>query len=92
VPARDQELVALVATCTGWLGTKWESPALVTALYRSILLTCARASPAEIGKCPGGGNVDAFLGVKWSPISTPSQPTVSEAHAAALHPGRTDPM
>ena len=29
------------------LGTKWESRALVSALCRSVLLTCARPSPAE---------------------------------------------
>ena len=51
-----------------WLGTKWESRALAGALCRSLLLTCARASSAEISKCPGGGNVDAFLGVKGSPV------------------------
>jgi hypothetical protein len=51
-----------------WLGTKWESRALVSALCRSVLLTCARASAAETRKCPGGGDVDAFLGVKGSPV------------------------
>ena len=50
VPARDrQEPVAVMAACSGWLGTKWESPALVTALYRSILLTCARCHLQEHG-------------------------------------------
>lgn len=33
-----------------WLGTKWESRALVSALCRSGLLTCARVSPAETWK------------------------------------------
>ena len=51
-----------------WLGTKWESPALASALCRSVLLTCARASSAETGKCPGGGDRYAFLGVKGSPV------------------------
>ena len=50
------------------LGTKWESRALAGALCRSLLLTCARASSAETWKGPGGGEVDAFLGVKESPV------------------------
>src|SRR5262249_11256335 len=50
------------------LGTTWESRALASALCRSVLLACARASPAETWKCPGGGDVDAFLGVKGSPV------------------------
>jgi hypothetical protein len=33
-----------------WLGTKWESRALASALGGSVLLTCARASSAEIWK------------------------------------------
>jgi len=51
-----------------WLGTKWESWGLVSALCRSVLLTCARASPVGTRKCPGGGDVGAFLGVKGSPV------------------------
>src|SRR5262249_10915282 len=50
------------------LGTTWESPALATALCRAVLLACARAVPAETWKCPGCGDVDAFLGVKGSPV------------------------
>ena len=50
------------------LGTKWESRALASALCRSVLLTCARASAAETWKFPGVGDVDAFLVVKWSPV------------------------
>jgi hypothetical protein len=49
-------------------GTKWESRALASALCRSVLLTRARASPAETWKCPGGGDRYAFLGVKGSPV------------------------
>ena len=45
-----------------WLGTKWESRVLTAARYGSSLLTCARGPPAETRKCPGGGDVDAFLG------------------------------
>ncbi len=50
------------------LGTKWESRVLTAARYSSSPLTCARGSPAETRKRPGGGDVDAFLGVKWSPV------------------------
>jgi hypothetical protein len=50
------------------LGTKWESRALASALCCSVLLTCARASSAETWKGPGDGDVDAFLGVKGSPV------------------------
>jgi len=33
-----------------WLGTKWESRVLVSALCRSGLLTCAQSSAAETRK------------------------------------------
>jgi hypothetical protein len=44
------------------------------ALRLSSAHLCA-ASPAEVRKCPGGGDVDAFLGVKGSPVQIrPSRP------------------
>src|SRR5712664_3822034 len=53
------------------LGTKWESPALAVALEGSLLLTCAPASPAESWWRPGGGHMNAFLGVKGSRVQIP---------------------
>jgi hypothetical protein len=50
VPARDrQEPVAVMAACSGWLGTKWESLALSRALHGSVLLACARCHLREHG-------------------------------------------
>jgi hypothetical protein len=51
-----------------WLGTKWESRALAGALSRSVLLTCARLHLRKYGNDLVAGNVDAFLGVKGSPV------------------------
>jgi hypothetical protein len=57
------------------LGTKWESRVLTAARYGSSLLTCAPGPPARTRKRPGGGDVDAFLGVKGSPVQIrPSRP------------------
>src|SRR6266576_3390443 len=65
-----------------WLGTKWESRVLTAARYGSSLLTCARGPPAETRKCPGGGDRDAWLGVKGSPVQIrPSRPRSSRSEA-----------
>ncbi len=61
------------------LGTKWESRVLTAARYSSSPLTCARGSPAETRKRPGGGDVDAFLGVKGSPVQIRPSRRRSEA-------------
>ncbi len=39
----------MMAACSGWLGTKWESLALSRALHGSVLLACARCYLREHG-------------------------------------------
>jgi hypothetical protein len=70
------------------LGTKWESRALTAARSSSFLLTCARASPARIEKRPGGGDVDAFLGVKGSPVQIRPSRLVTKIFRIYFYPTR----
>ena len=59
-------------------GNEVESRALASALCRSVLLTCARLHLQEHGHEPSGGDVDAFLGVKGSPVQIRPSRLVTE--------------